>query len=133
MICAVQNASIRILPDAPIAHDLQRKIYQMIVEGHSDDEIVDYLIERYGTFITYSPPFNSKTFMLWIMPVIFILIGLSAIVFLVRRNNQNAVTADKSGSLLSEEEKTELNTLLGEEAKNTRNGSSNKADKDSQS
>src|SRR5690606_30584825 len=51
--------------NAPIATDLRREIFRMLEEGKSDDEIVDYLVDRYGDFVRYKPPVNARTLLLW--------------------------------------------------------------------
>lgn len=67
--------------DAPLAQDLRGQIFQMIQNKKSDQQIKDYLIQRYGNFVNYNPPFNPSTYLLWILPGILLLIGI----FIVRR------------------------------------------------
>ena len=56
--------------DAPIAQDLRRLVHQFVViEDRSDEEILAYLHERYGDFVLYDPPFNSRTWLLWLLPL----------------------------------------------------------------
>lgn len=50
-------------------------ISKKINDGLSEEEIYDYLINKYGQWITYNPKFNQKTFILWLMPVLLFLIG----------------------------------------------------------
>ena len=50
--------------DAPIAKDLRNEIHRMLGEGKSDDEIVDFLVARYGDFVHYKPPINERTWLL---------------------------------------------------------------------
>ena len=69
--------------NAPISEDLKRKIYQLIQEGSSDQEIKDYVVQRYGKDSLYEPDFSENLF-LWLSPVVFlILIAIS--VLLMRR------------------------------------------------
>ena len=69
--------------NAPISEDLKRKIYQLIQEGRSDQEIKDYVVQRYGKDSLYEPDFSENLF-LWLSPVVFlILIAIS--VLLMRR------------------------------------------------
>ena len=51
--------------NAPIATDLRREIYRMLDDGRSDKEIVDFLVMRYGDFVMYKPPLDSRTWLLW--------------------------------------------------------------------
>jgi len=62
--------------DAPIAADLRAEIYEQILDGRSNDQIIDFMTQRYGDFINYRPPLNSGTFILWFGPLILLLAGL---------------------------------------------------------
>ncbi|WP_044365812.1 cytochrome c-type biogenesis protein, partial [Vibrio fluvialis] len=66
--------------NAELAKDLRHKVYEMTKEGKSKDEIVDYMIARYGNFVTYNPPFTLSTAILWLGPVSVLLIGFGVIV-----------------------------------------------------
>lgn len=61
--------------DAPIAADLRREVHRKMAEGASDDEIVEYLVSRYGEFVVYRPPVQPTTWALWGGPVVLLLIG----------------------------------------------------------
>src|SRR5690606_16655296 len=65
--------------DAPIAADLRREVHQKMGAGMSDEEIVDFLVSRYGEFVVYRPPLQPTTWALWGGPVA--LLGLGAFVF----------------------------------------------------
>jgi cytochrome c-type biogenesis protein CcmH len=56
--------------NAPIAKDLKLEIYKLIKKNKSDQEITNFLTQRYGDFILYKPPFNSLTYILWVGPFI---------------------------------------------------------------
>ncbi len=62
--------------DAPIAADLRAEIYEQILDGRSNDQIIEFMTERYGDFINYRPPLNSGTFLLWFAPLFLLLTGL---------------------------------------------------------
>jgi len=74
--------------DAPIAMDLRQKIYELIKEGKSDQEIREYLVARYGDFINYRPPLRANTIILWAGPVVLLLFSLILAFFLVSRNQR---------------------------------------------
>lgn len=93
--------------NAELAKDLREKTYQMLQEGSSKEEVVDYMVARYGNFILYKPPFMASTLILWAGPVLVLLIGL--VVVLVRTRKKPALAADET---LSEEEKQRLKRLL---------------------
>ena len=71
--------------DAPLANDLRDQVYDMVSEGQSNEQIVDYLVTRYGEFVLYRPPMNTKTLFLWGAPVFFLLIGAIIVIILIRR------------------------------------------------
>ena len=81
--CVVcQNQSIA-ESDAPLAQDIQRKIYDQLLLGKSESDIKDYLVTRYGDSILFSPPFNRRTLILWAFP--FLLLG-GLIFFIFKKN-----------------------------------------------
>jgi cytochrome c-type biogenesis protein CcmH len=64
---------------APIAADLRREVRRKLVDGASDAEIKDFLVQRYGDFILYRPRFTPETWALWLGP--FVLLGVGGFVF----------------------------------------------------
>lgn len=73
LVCQNQNLSES---NAPLAADLRLQIYQHLIQGQTDQEIMDYLVARYGNFILYNPPLISSTIGLWLAPFLFLLMGL---------------------------------------------------------
>jgi len=73
MIC--QNQSID-ESNAPLAKDLRIIIRSKIKEGKKNDEIYEFLTDRYGDFILLKPPFKLTTLALWFLPFIFFVIGV---------------------------------------------------------
>ena len=67
-----------------IATDLRQKVYELMQEGKSQKEIVDYMVARYGNFVTYDPPLTPLTVLLWVMPVRLSLELVAAVHFLRR-------------------------------------------------
>lgn len=61
--------------NAPLAEDLRREIRTQMREGKSDQEVIDYLVARYGDFVRYRPPVNSNTALLWFGPFLLLIIG----------------------------------------------------------
>ncbi len=74
--------------NAALAQDLRRQVYEMLQQGKSQDQIADFMIQRYGDFVLYNPPFKLKTGLLWIAPVVFLLIGLVVLVLYGRHKKQ---------------------------------------------
>lgn len=61
--------------NAELAKDLRLQVYQLVKEGKSDSEVIEYLTSRYGDFILFKPPVKAVTFLLWFGPFIFLLLG----------------------------------------------------------
>jgi len=91
--------------EAPIAKDLKDRTYQLMQEGKSDNEIRDYMVDRYGDFISYKPPVRSTTYLLWFGP--FILLFTVILVIVVRRRQTKP-----DASALTPEESARLAALL---------------------
>lgn len=69
--------------NAGLAKDIKDRAYKLLREGKSRDEITDYMVERYGEFITYRPPVTKSTWILWFGP--FVLLALVVVVLVVRK------------------------------------------------
>ena len=61
--------------NAPLALDLRNQIRTQISQGRSDDQIRSYMVERYGDFVLYKPPFRARTVVLWLGPLLLLLTG----------------------------------------------------------
>ncbi|CAF25895.1 cytochrome c-type biogenesis protein [Bartonella quintana] len=70
--------------NASLARDLRLLIRERLKIGDSDQQIIDFLVERYGEFILLKPPFNKTTWLLWLSPLIIISLGASALFFRIR-------------------------------------------------
>ena len=90
-----QNQSIRD-SNAFLASDLRREIRRMLEEGMTDDEIYDFLVERYGEFALYRPQMSGKTLVLWIAPGILLLLGAFLLVNVLRRRAALPIDEDDS-------------------------------------
>lgn len=95
--------------DAPIAMDLREQIFRMLEEGQSNEQIVEFLVSRYGDFVLYKPPVTARTLLLWYGPAVllgagFVLLG----VIVLRRRGKSATLA----SGLSADEQQRLAALL---------------------
>lgn len=89
--------------DAPVAADLRDKVYELMLAGESDEEIVNYLVARYGDFVRYNPPVQKNTFFLWFAPIVMILIALIIIISITR--------SGKKAKPLTEQELQKLTDL----------------------
>src|SRR5471030_2732925 len=61
--------------NAIIAADMRTKVYQLMRQGQSKRQIIDYMVARYGNFVTYEPPLNPLTLLLWLVPLLVVLVG----------------------------------------------------------
>jgi cytochrome c-type biogenesis protein CcmH len=102
LVC--QNESVE-QSDADLARDLRHIIRQRVVAGDSDQQVIDWMVARYGDFVRLRPPFNVTTLVLWLAPAIAVLAGVVA-VFFARRRRPAAVAP------LNEAEQQRLADLL---------------------
>jgi cytochrome c-type biogenesis protein CcmH len=102
------------LADSPggVAADLRRELYNLIMEGRTDEEIEQFMHQRYGDFIFYRPKLTPRTVLLWFGPLLFFVIGALVIVGIVRRNRSSR----NMESELSEAEQKRLQKLLRKSA-----------------
>jgi cytochrome c-type biogenesis protein CcmH len=70
-----------------LANDLRREIRILIKEGKSDDQIRNFMVERYGDFVLYRPPVKPVTWLLWIGPFVILAIGIAGLLTYLRRRN----------------------------------------------
>lgn len=103
LVCQNQNIADS---HAELAQDLRRKVYEKLNAGESNSQIIDYMTERYGDFVLYRPPFNVKTLILWLAPVLTLLIGGIGFWSLLKRRKTNI------DEQLSDSERARLDELL---------------------
>lgn len=99
--------------NATIAVDMRGKVFELLREGKSKQDVVDYMVARYGNFVTYDPPMTASTLILWIAPLLLVLLG-AAFIFKRKPKMQSAV---KSEHVLTEEENARLSELLNQKDK----------------
>ncbi|MGI1677984.1 MAG: cytochrome c-type biogenesis protein CcmH [Cellvibrionaceae bacterium] len=84
--------------DSSISQDLKRELHRLISEGKSDEQVIDFMVSRYGDFVLYKPKFQPSTYILWVGPVVLLLIGLLIFGFVVyrksKRVHEQAVTSE---------------------------------------
>jgi cytochrome c-type biogenesis protein CcmH len=94
--------------NAPLALDLRNQIRQQIAAGRSDEQIRAYMVERYGEFVLYRPPFTATTALLWLGPALLIVIGAVVFVRVIRKRRVAPVPADK----LDKKQRAQIEALL---------------------
>lgn len=71
--------------NAQAAKDLRLKVYSMVNEGSTDQEVKDYLVQRYGNIVLYQPPFNYSTAVLWIFPLLLLIFFILFSIKMIKR------------------------------------------------
>ncbi len=106
LVCQNQNIADS---NADLAKDLRRQVYEMLQQGKSQQDIADFMTQRYGDFVMYRPPFSVKTMILWLGPLVFVVIGLSTL-FIISRRKKQAIPEQR----LNPEKKARIHSLLEE-------------------
>ena len=107
LVC--QNESL-IASRAGLAMDLKHEVREQIKAGKSDQEIRDFMVQRYGDFVLYRPPLKSSTVLLWIGPFALLIVGFAAVWIFVRRRRTIPAPA------LSSQDEARADALLGTRA-----------------
>lgn len=95
---------------AELAQDLRREIREQIQEGRSDQEILDFMVARYGDFVRYRPPVKGTTLLLWFGPFVFLAVGIAVLVAYLRRRSGRVAETPPA---LSPDEQRTVDALLG--------------------
>lgn len=107
LVC--QNESLA-SSHAELAEDLRREVREQMQKGLNDQEIIDYLVSRYGDFVLYDPPVKSYTILLWFGPFALLLIGIGMLIYQLRKRRQTVPEAQ-----LSDEAQKRAAALLDDE------------------
>ncbi len=108
LVCQNQNLADS---NADLARDLRTKTEEMVRAGNSREEVVEYMVSRYGDFVLYRPPFKSTTAVLWLSPFVLLLL----IVFIAWRRTRRG--AESSQAVLSDEQLQRAKSLLNRSGK----------------
>lgn len=106
---------------AELAVDLRNQVRDMLRAGKSDQEIKDYMVQRYGDFVLYRPPVKPATTLLWVGPFALLIGGLGFLIFKLRQRARRQVAAEAA---LSEAEMRKAADLLGDADSARREGKS---------
>ena len=91
--------------NAPLAIDLRNQIREQLQAGKSEQDVIDFMVARYGDFVLYRPPLKASTVLLWAGPFLFLVLGLG---LLIRRVTRRAAPAPQ----LSEADRARAAKLL---------------------
>jgi cytochrome c-type biogenesis protein CcmH len=105
MVC--QNQSIDD-SDAPLARDLRLLVRERLTKGDTDQQVLDFLVARYGEFVLLKPPLEGRTIILWTLPPLALLAGAIGLFFAGRRRRLGQLEPVR----LSNEEQRRLSTLV---------------------
>jgi cytochrome c-type biogenesis protein CcmH len=110
LVC--QNESLA-SSHADLAEDLRREVRELMQKGMSDQEIMDYLVSRYGDFVLYQPPVKSYTMLLWFGPFALLFVAGLGLVMQLRKRRETVPEANltpeahqRAAALLNEEDKS---------------------------
>ena len=103
LVCQNQNIADS---NAELAQDLRAQVLKMIRQGKSDEDIMDFMVTRYGDFVLYRPPFKLRTLLLWLGPFLFLSVGIWFLFRYIRRQGA------RTDNTLSEEEHQLASELL---------------------
>src|SRR3990167_558507 len=85
LVCQNQNLAES---NSPLASDLREQIYQRVQQNQSNPMIVNYLVDRYGNYVLYRPPFNRYTIVLWLAPFSLLIIGFAYLLFYLNKKRR---------------------------------------------
>ena len=106
-----------------LADDLRQQIREQLGRGASNEQVVEYMTERYGDFVRYRPPFNPATALLWLGPGLLLVAGLGTLALVLRRRARLAPDAFEADELDPDEvnpDEFELRSALGPRPQDTR-------------
>jgi cytochrome c-type biogenesis protein CcmH len=103
LVCQNQNLAAS---DAELAQDLRKQTYEMLMQGKHKEEVIEYMVNRYGDFVLYNPPLKSNTLLLWGGPFALLLLVLIIVIFRISRKESveapEADAIDQARNILSE-------------------------------
>jgi len=98
-----------------ISQDLRREVHRLMEEGRSDDQIMEFMVMRYGDFVLYKPKVDNVTYFLWYGPIGFGVLGLLILIGIVMRQRKkrgDVPTDEAHGEHLSDKEQQALDKIL---------------------
>jgi len=84
--------------NAPLAVDLRNQIRERLQQGASERNIIDFMVDRYGDFVLYRPPFKATTLLLWIGPMLLMIAGLAGLYYRLARRRREVAKPELSGA-----------------------------------
>lgn len=106
LVCQNQNL---IDSNADLAGDLRREVAKMLKQGKNKEQVKDFMVDRYGDFVLYDPPFKAQTLLLWAGPFVLMFWGLFA---MLKKIKSDKAENSAESLELSEQEKEKLQAIL---------------------
>ncbi|VAW65058.1 Cytochrome c heme lyase subunit CcmL [hydrothermal vent metagenome] len=103
LVCQNQNLADS---NAELAQDMRLRVFKMLEEGKNREEVVEFMVSRYGDFVMYRPPIKSSTYLLWFGPLVFFFIAGVVVVFFMQRQKTGVQTE------IDEEQQKKAHSLL---------------------
>jgi cytochrome c-type biogenesis protein CcmH len=99
--------------NSPVAADMRERVASLLREGRSDQEILNYMVDRFGEFVLYNPRLDGRTWLLWALPAALVMVGGLIVTAFVRARRHARIQA------LSDEERMRLAALINRHRKET--------------
>jgi cytochrome c-type biogenesis protein CcmH len=87
LVCQNENLADS---NADLARDLRREVFGLMQQGRTDEQIKQYLVDRYSDFVLYDPPVKPATLLLWFGPALFLLMGAAVVLVTIRKRGRAA-------------------------------------------
>ncbi|GHC23933.1 cytochrome c-type biogenesis protein [Aidingimonas halophila] len=95
--------------NSPVSADMRDRVYALLQEGRSDREIQDFMVDRFGDYVLYNPRLEGRTYLLWGLPAVLVVVGAIVVLLIVRARRRASAQA------LSADERARLNELIDRE------------------
>tara|TARA_R110001583_G_scaffold50189_11_gene156663 strand:+ start:270 stop:764 length:495 start_codon:yes stop_codon:yes gene_type:complete len=99
--------------NAELAKDLRNKTYELVTQGQTKDQVIEYMVARFGNFVRYDPPVTPVTIFLWLGPLLFVVFGLLVLFRQIKKQPSKATNLDP-------QDQEKLQQLLKQHAKDTK-------------
>jgi cytochrome c-type biogenesis protein CcmH len=98
--------------NAPIA-DMRREVHRLVLAGQTEEQVVQYMVDRFDEFVTYRPRVSASTYVLWYGPWVLTVAGVILVVLLASRRRRKSVSeVAEAPTALSAEQKQRLDALI---------------------
>ena len=107
LVCQNQNLADS---NAELAQDLRQQVYEMLRSGQSEQDVINFMVQRYGDFVLYRPRLKTTTVLLWVGPFVLLVVALGVLLRRIKRNS------DAGQQALNKTEQEKIRRMLDEDA-----------------